>query len=240
MLSFRRSALLLSAAVLASSQAYAAPVTFTELSGLTGGTLGSTAVFKGDLTSVGVANILSITIKDSSSGLGGSPSQFTGFDLDAIVLSNVNCTTAACVKGLSGSPVFDFGGGTIFTPGTQRPPSNPKLFGTGTTGTTVDNSVATLGSFDGESTTTIPGAFGFVSLGDNGTLTFNLTSALSTAGLFLYIGEVGNNGELAASNINVSDVPVTVAVPEPATGALLAFGVAGLYAARRKKNSEAV
>ncbi len=45
---------------------------------------------------------------------------------------------------------FNYSSGVIFTPGAQRAPADPKLFGTGPTGSTV-NPVATLGLFDGES-----------------------------------------------------------------------------------------
>lgn len=211
----------------------AAPVSFTALPGITGGTLAATAVYQADLSTLGLANILSISIMDNSAGTGGSPGQFTGFDLDAIVLSYTNCADAACVQGLSGLDVFSFGAGTMFTPGSQRDPADPKLFGTGAGGNTLDNAMATLAALDGESTTEVPGAFGFISLGENGVLNFNLTSAVSTAGLFLYIGEVGNNGEVAASNIVVRDT----SIPEPGMLALFGLGAAALLAGRRRIKS---
>jgi hypothetical protein len=164
--------------------------------------------------------------------LGGSAGQFTGFDLDAIKLSNTDCATAACAQGAAGLSVFDFLSGTSFTPGTQRPVADPKLFGTNAAGNAVDDAVASLGFFDGEATTAIPGAFGFVSMGDNGVLTFDLTSAVSTAGLFLYIGEVGDNGEVAASDIQVRD---TRSVPEPGSIALMGLALVGIAAARRRR-----
>jgi hypothetical protein len=209
----------------------AVPVTFDHLSGITGGTLAGTAVYKADLSALGLANILSISIRDNSSGLGGAAGQFSGFDLDAIKLSTTDCADAACAQALVGFSVFDFVGGSFFTPGAQRAPTDPKLFGTDASGLAVDDSVATLGEFDGESTTAIPGAFGFLSLGDNGLLSFNLTSALATSGLFLYIGEVGDNGELAASNIEVRDTTV----PEPSSLALVGLALAGAAAWRRKR-----
>lgn len=215
-----------------SAGAQAVPVSFTKLTGLTGGSLAGTAVYQGDLSGLGLGSIQSIIITDSSFGLGGAPGQFSGFDLDAIKLSTTNCATAACAQGLAGLGVFDFGiTGTPFTPGAQRFPFDPKLFGTGLAGVTVDNSVATLGDFDAESTTAIPGAFGFLSMGDGGILSFNLTSPASTAGLFLYIGEVGDNGEVAAGNIEVRDTQV----PEPATLSLVALAVLTLWSIRRTK-----
>jgi hypothetical protein len=220
-------ALLLGAAV---PQSYAAPVTFSKLTGLTGGSPAGTAVYKADLSSVGIGSILSVTINDNSGGLGGAAGQFSGFDLDAIKLSNTDCADATCATAAGGLSVFDFTSGIIFTPGTQRVPVDPKLFGTGPTGTTIDNSVATLSLFDADSTTAIPGAFGFVSMGDNGVLSFNLTAPTSTAGLFLYIGEVGDNGEVAASGIEVR----ATTVPEPATTALLSLGLLAAFGLRRR------
>jgi hypothetical protein len=217
------------------SPATAAPVTFTHLTGFTGGSPAQTAVYMADLSSVGLGSILSISIVDNSSGLGGAAGQFSGFDLDAIKLSTTACADAACVAALSGLGVFDFGpAGTVFVPGVQRVPVDPKLFGTGPGGATVDNGVATLGAFDANSTTAIPGAFGFISMGDNGRLSFNLTAPVSTSGLYLYIGEVGDNGEVAAGRITVSDTPVDP-VPEPASMLLFGTGLAGLAARRRRR-----
>lgn len=204
-------------------------VSFTELTGLTGGTLAATGVYKADLSSLGLASILAIQIADNSAGLGGAGGQFSGFDLDAIKLSNTDCATAACATGAVGLSVFDFVAGTAFTPGTQRLPADPKLFGTNGAGTAVDNAVATLGSFDGESSTVTPG--GFLSMGDNGILRFNLTAAALTSGLFLYIGEVGNNGEVAASVITVQDNRI----PEPGSLALAGLALVGVSATRRRR-----
>jgi hypothetical protein len=108
--------------------AQAAPLTLTKLSGVTGGTLAATAVFRADLASAGLGNFQSITIRDNSGGLGGAAGQFSGFDLDAILISDQLCSTAACAKGLTGLSVFDFLGGTLFTPGSQRAPTDPKLY----------------------------------------------------------------------------------------------------------------
>lgn len=209
--------------------AQAASVSLSKLTGVTGGTLAATAVYKADLSASGLSSLLSIGIRDNSAGLGGAGGQFSGFDLDAIKLSTTDCATAACAQSAAGLSLFDFASlaNTQFFPGVQRLPADPKLFGSNAGGNAVDDAVATLGLFDGESSVSTP--FGFLSLGDGGLIDFNLSSAISTAGLFLYIGEVGDNGEVAAGDIVVRDTPVS----EP--GVLALAGLALLAAARRRR-----
>ncbi|WP_291295688.1 PEP-CTERM sorting domain-containing protein [Elioraea sp.] len=224
-------AALVAAFAFGTTQADAAPVTFTQITGLTGGSPAQTGVFRADLSGLGVGQIASITIRDSNSGVGGSGSQFSGFDLDALVISTVFISDASQVGLLAPAVALDFAN-SILTAGTQRPPADPALFGT--SGGQVNNAVATLNLFDGNSTTAIPGAAGFVSLGDGGVLSINLVAPLAISSpLYLYIGEVGDNGEVAASDITISDQPVSV--PEPA--ALLLFGIAllGLGAVVRQR-----
>ena len=220
------------AALLASAASQATLVSLTKLSGLTGDpSAAATAVYKGDLSTAGVGSFAAITIADASGGFGGATGQFTGFDLDAIKLSTVDCADAACAAAAPGMSVFDFLSGVVFTPGTQRPTVDPKLFGTGAAGNTLDDSVARLGLFDGVSTTG-PTAAGFISLGDNGQISFNLTSITSTTGLFLYIGEVGDNGEVAGSNFSLLQHPV----PEPETYELMLAGLGVLaWVTRRQR-----
>jgi hypothetical protein len=221
-----KASLFLGITLLAGS-AGAVPVTLTKLTGLTGDAgAAATAVYKADLSSSGLPAVQSVTILDNSAGLGGSPGQFTAFDLDAVVLSTTDCADAACAKTMPVLAVFNYGAG-IFTPGTQRAPVDPKLFGTGPGGNTVDDLVARLGLFDGFSSTVTPD--GFLSMGDGGILSLNLTSGTSTSGLFLYIGEVGDNGEVAASEIQIRDT----LVPAPGTLALMGLALLGLARARR-------
>jgi hypothetical protein len=220
------------ALILASTQASAAVISLTKLTGTTGtAPAASTAVYGASLSSL-AGTIAAISISDASGTFGGAGGMFSGFDLDAIKISTVNCATAGCAAGAPSLAVFNFSSGVIFTPGSQRTPADAKLFGTGPAGTTLNNSVATLGQFDGFSSTGTPD--GFISLGDNGSIAFNLTSTISGAGLYLYIGEVGDNGEVAGSNINLLSTPVR-GVPEPATWAMMVGGFGLIGAAMRRR-----
>jgi hypothetical protein len=215
-------------------------LSFTKLSGLTGGNPAGTAVYRADLSNIGF-DINSIVIADSNNKNGGSPGKFSGFDLDAIKISNTSISNAADINSLPGLKLFDFSTTkTVFIPGTQRQTTDPLFVGNnlfGTNGNNINNSVATLQSFDGNSTTDA-NAFGYASLGDGGQVGFNLTSLLSTTNpLYLYIGEVGDNGEVANGQIIVSDKPITV--PEPAT--LAALSLMGIYfTMRRSKKTNPV
>jgi hypothetical protein len=217
--------------LLGAASAQAAPVTFTELTGVTGGTLAGTAVFRADLSGLGIGQIASLTIQDSNNGIGGSPGQFSGFDLDAVVISTVLITDAGDVGLLVPAATLDFANSVLFA-GTQRPPADPALFGT--TGGQVNNAVATLGAFDGENSTITPD--GFVSLGDGGRLSINLVTPIALGGpLFLYIGEVGNQGEVAAGTVELSSTAVPV--PAPAGFALFGLGLVGLGLLGRRRHA---
>ena len=69
-------------------------------------------------------------------------------------------------------------------------------------------------------------------MGVTGSIDFNLTSAAATAGLFLYIGEVGDIGEVAAGEIVVREVR-TVSEPGGLALAMLVLTGAGLLLRRR-------
>lgn len=231
---------LLLAAVLAlglGSSTFAAtiPLTFVKLTGTTGGSPAETAVYRATIAANTLSSILSISITDNSSRSAGAAGKFSGFDLDAVKLSTTSVTSASSAKSLAGLNVFNFGSGTLFTPGAQVAPVAAKLFGTGPTGNTVNNSVATLGAFDANSTTGVD-ANGFLSLGFGGKIAFNLTSPVSNSNpLYLYIGEVGDNGEVVAGSITVSDKVAVAPVPSAALVGLLTMGVVVASGLRRRK-----
>jgi hypothetical protein len=197
------------------SYAGSIPVTFAKLTGHTGSFPKRTGVYRADLSGLPLTTLRSITITDNSNGLGGANGKFSGFDLDAIMLSNSFVSTASDAKRLLALPLFDFTpAGAIFDQGRQRPPTDPKLFGTDVRGNHVDAAVARLDLFDGKGMRLMSNS-GFVSLGDRGTISFNLTASVSLNSLFLYIGEVGDNGEVAAGEILISDIPVKSASETP-------------------------
>lgn len=207
-------------ASLSATQTYAASVQvdFSRLGGVVGPAGSSTSVFRADLSGVPFSELLSITLQDSGSGVGGSPGQFSGFDLDAIKLSTTFAATAAAASAAPGIDAFDFAStGALFRPGSQRAPADPKLFGTDGTGMRIDPDFATLDAFDGVFFQT-----GALTLGDGGSIIFNLTTPVPTEGLLLYVGELGTNGESLAATIEVSDA----SAPEPWAAALLGLALA--------------
>lgn len=219
-------------------------ITFQKLPGVTGGNPAGTAVYYANLSNIDF-DISSITITDSNTTVGGTTGAFSGFDLDAIKLSSVLVNNATAVNGLSDLDAFNFTStGTVFSPGTQRSPVNPTdgaiaadLFGS--TSGNINNAVATVQSFDANSTSALKvnsanptTAFGFVSLGDGGRVSFNLTNTISTGSrpLYLYIGEVGDNGEVVNGQITISDQPVQV----PESASLAALSLVGIYFAAKR------
>jgi hypothetical protein len=210
---------------------------FIKLPGSTGGNPKGTAVYYAEISNL-PSDIKSITIADSNTKLGGTTGRFSGFDLDAIKISNVLVNNADDINSTPGLNVFNFTTGVVFTPGTQRPRVNSTdpevgedLFGE--SNGTINNSVATLQSFDANSTSALvtdsanpTTAFGFASLGDGGKISFNLSSPIpaNSSPLYLYIGEVGDNGEVVNGEIALSDKAVQV----PEASSIAALSLIGL------------
>jgi len=245
---FSRASLLAGAvALLLSTSAFAASVSVlsTHLSGTTGSpSFQVTGVFRFDLTNVGgLTSLDSITLTGNNTG--GAPGRFTGFDLDAIVLSHTLISNASGAPGLTTLNVFDYSSvGTNLTPGTLRSSvhNDTQLFGTlaGSNNTLIDNSVARIGIFDAVSTTStpdltpgsLPYADGYVSIGDGGVLKFTFSSPVSiTSPIYLYIGEAGNNTETVSTSVVVSGSSGggnTVPLPTAMVSGLGLIGALGL------------
>lgn len=203
-----------------SGPALAAPLALTGLTGMTGTPPADlTGVWRADLMSSGLPFITQIIITDTSGGVGGASSEYSGTDLDAVRIATSSVGDATMVP--AASVAIDFGA-AVFMEGTQRPPGAPLLFGT-SAANTLNNVVATLAAFDADS---ISPFNGFLSMGDGGKLVINLAAPINPAvDRYLYIGEAGNNGETFSVEV----------VPEPST--LVLAGLAGLaivYVRRRR------
>jgi hypothetical protein len=138
----------------------------------------------------------------------------------------------------------------LYTAGAVRPPSGAAempnathpgpLFGS-SDATTIDHATATLNVLDGISIADVNSAFGFLTLGDGGTVTAIFAPGVAVgATLFLLAGEVGGNGEDLLATVAVSDqapgeVPLPAALPLFATG----LGIMGLAGWRRKRKAAA-
>jgi len=209
---------------------------------LTGTTPLATGVYRADLAGIGLSNLASITVRDAG-GSAGSPGIWSGYDLDAIKLSEDFCLTAACASTATAISLFDFVNNVIFTPGTLDATALVGLTGTCLQGTSgggcdVDDSSATLGLFDGtysgNGTAGSPNAgSGWLSLGRGGVVSFNLTSLLALGTHYLYVGEVGDNGETLRGLVEVSDIPS--AVPVPAAVWLFGTALVGFFGMSRRR-----
>jgi hypothetical protein len=160
------------------------------------------------------SEIHSITIYDSGSYDGGAKGVLSGLDVDAIMLSQGSAGTYQEVLGLSKLDVFDFTpAGVELSLGTMRPGGTlPGIQGEelfGTVGGVLDNSIATLGVIDATfSNAGDPETGGFVSLGDNGSITFTFSQPITVGGpLYLYVTE--NSGpETVGAYIEVAGTPL--------------------------------
>jgi len=174
-------------------------VTVVKLSGTTGGAQSGTGVFRANLGFLGISDGLSLTIEDGGDMIDGASGKFSGFDLDAVILSTTYCGDAACVKGIT-SKIPILSDRAYYKAGSLIGNVDSKLHGTDATGGAIDHTVATLHLFDAISSTTSPS--GFLSLGSRGEIAINFPSLINLAGMYLYVGEVGDNGESATFKIS--------------------------------------
>ena len=217
---------------LSATASLAASVTpnFIYQGGLTNGTSPEdTGIYRADLTGLGLSKIAQITVNDSNSGTSGSAGAFSGFDLDAIFLDidGDYTTTGDQINASS----FAFAAGALRA-GTAPASQTAGALNGSSSNTTVDEAFATLGVFDAEFFQA-----GSISLGDGGSLTANFAPDVMVGmSLYLFIGEVGDNGESINGLIEVTDEPP--AVPLPASALLLGSAIlGGTFVGRRRRKS---
>ncbi len=169
------------------------------------GEFAGSTIFRATLTGLGTG-FASLKIVDDGDAIGGLTGRLSGTDLDAIVLSTDRIDEILVGDDLndpsllSRLEVFDFNAaGMRLTPGVQRAPVDANL--QGTQNGLVDASTATLDAFDYNGTNNS----GFVTLGDGGSIGFNLSETVPTnQHLYLYVAEAGAN-ELLAAELVASD-----------------------------------
>lgn len=189
------------------------PVGFEKI-----GRVGNTDIYRADLSYLGI-DINSIRLSDSNSKEGGGDGIFSGFDVGAIALSTRGISKDEFTELLAKDPkldlddpaflprldVFDFAADALtYEPGVQRSTgndgtANPNLNGA-VNETLVDTGGIRLDKFGSTFEN-----FGAVTLGDGGSIAFDLNQTVSTAQqLYLYIAESGGSGETVTPIIQVS------------------------------------
>jgi Ca2+-binding RTX toxin-like protein len=170
------------------------PITFERV-----GFTNASTVYVANLAGLGI-DIRSLVLADSGSREGGATGRFSGFDLDALVLSDVRLENVTAATNLNDTgllprrDVFDFtNAGVTLTPGEQRAGDFQSIDFNGT----INGLLAgvTLDRFDSTGST----ATEFnqsVTLGDFGSIAFDLTQPVSTRQpLYLYVAEAGISAE---------------------------------------------
>lgn len=157
-------------------------------------------VYRANLTGLGF-DLNSLRLGDSGSGFGGGAGTYSGFDIDAVVLSRTRLDTidsAAQFNALARVPGLSFNvADTEFTPGSIRPGSPATTVLNNTINGLPNFGVATLDRLDGLSAS--------FTLGDGGSLGLDLTQTVDTdAPLYLYVVEAGGAGETITSGFTAS------------------------------------
>lgn len=184
------------------------------------GRTGNNDIYRADLSHLGV-EINSIRLADSNSRSGGGTGDVSGFDLGAVALSTTLVTKAMIDESggtldlddaavLPRIQAFDFAADTItYLPGTQRTSGDgldesANLWGA-INGTTVNQAGARLDRFDPAGGVGPGNGLGSITLGDGGSIAFDLNQTVSTKQpLYLYIAEAGGSGEKVLPVIQVS------------------------------------
>jgi len=194
-------------------------------------TIGGTQVQRVDLLGAGVSTINTIVLRDISAGVGGDPGVFSGYDLDAVFLDRDGNLATTGDQFAFTNLVFTGGAIRGGAAGDQMP-SNLNDIGTyfGTHfGGGVDNSVVTLDTFDGVNSASTLNADGFLSMGDGGVIVLSFADIPVLSGLYLFVGEVGGQGEKL--QVEISQVPLPGAVW------LLLSAIAALFGVGRRRST---
>ncbi|MEM9707888.1 MAG: hypothetical protein AAF871_03795 [Pseudomonadota bacterium] len=198
-----------------------------------------TALFRTDLAALALSSIAEIRLNDSNRRVGGADGAFSGFDVDAIFLDRDG--DAGTLGDQIFARSFAFDGGTLRDTGNAflRSRTAGPLNGSSASDA-IDLGFATLDTIDAVFFET-----GSLSLGDGGSLTAFFDDVAVGASLFLFVGEVGDNGETInglievapssapepATEIEALDIPQPIPLPAPLV--LLAGAIFALVGMRR-------
>ncbi len=177
------------------------------------GRTGNNDIFVADISNLNI-DIRSISLTDSGSRIGGLGGLASGFDIGAIALSRTllgpitDGTDLDTAGTLPRIDAFDFTNASMhFTPGTQHTPGGTFPYGEnfpGSVNSLVNADRVRFDLFNGPlyNDPSLPGT---LTLGDGGTVGFDLKAPVSAEGpLFLYIAESGGTGEVVTGAINIS------------------------------------
>ena len=169
---------------------------------------GTSRIYRANLSELGF-DLNSIKLGDASGGFGGAPGAFSGFDIDAVMLSREERNFAAGDADvfnhqMSRIDAFQFNLGAVeYAQGAKRYPA--QAYGSELQGT--QNGLprlgqATLGKVDGDHGVDGHSA---LTLGEGGTIGFDLNQTVSTAKpLYLYVAEAGASGETLTTGLTAS------------------------------------
>lgn len=194
------------------------PVQFERI-----GRVGNTDIYRADLSHLGI-DINSIRLSDSNSMQGGGTGIYSGFDVGAVALSNKGIDQQAFAELLAANNDFSLDDPSIlprldvfdFLADAMTYQAG-KLRSTGDFGGTdadlsgainlklVNEAGARLDRFGEAGGIGTGAAIGALTLGDGGSIAFDLNQTVSTAQpLYLYVAESGGSGETVVPTIRVS------------------------------------